>query len=128
MLKSNFKIAIVTIITLLSVLAVLAHAQNPNPYEGYKIPPLEIPSTTKYTHKFIDIFGSQMAYVDEGSGDPILFVHGTPMSSYLWRNIMPHLEKQGRVIAPDLIGMGKSDQPDLKYTFDDQYKYFESFI
>lgn len=49
-----------------------------------------------------------MAYVDEGDGEPIVFLHGNPTSSYLWRNVMPHLEDQGRVIAPDLIGMGDS--------------------
>ncbi len=97
-------------------------------YNGYKIPPLEIPSETKYTYKYIEILGSQMAYIDEGKGDPILFLHGQPTSSYLWRNIMPHLEDQGRVIAPDNIGFGKSDQPDLDYTFGDHYKYIDTFI
>ncbi|MGI9538300.1 MAG: alpha/beta fold hydrolase, partial [Desulfocapsaceae bacterium] len=109
MLKLKKNIAVLAASTLLAVMGTIVHAQEPNPYEGFKLPPLEIPSTTKYTHKFIDILGSKMAYIDEGDGDPILFVHGTPMSSYLWRNIMPHVENQGRVIAPDLIGMGKSD-------------------
>lgn len=88
----------------------------------------EIPSTTKYTHQFIDILGSKMAYIDVGEGDPILFLHGEPTSSYLWRNIMPHLESQGRLIAPDNIGFGKSDQPELNYTFEDHYLYFDAFM
>src|SRR3546814_15838063 len=52
------------------------------------------------------------AYIDEGTGDPILFQHGNPTSSYLWRNIMPHCAGLGRLIACDLIGMGDSDKLD----------------
>jgi haloalkane dehalogenase len=66
--------------------------------------------------------------VEEGSGDPILFLHGNPTSSYLWRNIIPHLTSRGRCIAMDLIGMGKSDKPDLEYRFFDHAKYVEGFI
>lgn len=69
-----------------------------------------------------------MHYVDVGKGDPILFLHGNPTSSYLWRNIIPYLQKQGRCIAPDLIGMGKSDKPNINYTFDDHYSYLLKFI
>ncbi len=89
-----------------------------------------VSAETKYKdkYKYIDVNGSKIAYIDEGSGDPILFLHGQPTSSYLWRNIMPQLEKQARVIAPDLIGFGKSDQPDLDYTFNDHYPYIEGFI
>jgi haloalkane dehalogenase len=50
-----------------------------------------------------------MACVERGTGDPIVFLHGNPTSSYLWRNVIPHLESLGRCIAPDLIGMGESD-------------------
>lgn len=81
-----------------------------------------------YDYKFIDVHGSKIAYVDEGHGDPILFIHGNPTSSYLWRNIMPHVENQGRVIALDLIGLGKSDKPDIGYTYQDHYKYLTGFI
>lgn len=90
----------------------------------------KISSKSKYAdkYKFIEVQGSKMAYIDEGAGDPILFLHGQPTSSYLWRNIMPYLEKQGRVIAPDLIGFGKSDQPDIDYTFVSHYPYVEGFI
>src|SRR5258708_13262956 len=51
-----------------------------------------------------------MAYVDVGEGDPIVFLHGNPTSSYLWRNVIPHLQELGHCIAPDLIGMGDSDK------------------
>ncbi len=105
-----------------------ALAQDDNPYAGFKVPPLEISSETRYSHNFVDILGSKMAYIDEGQGDPVLFLHGQPTSSYLWRNIMPHLEGQGRLIAPDNIGFGKSDQPKLDYTFGDHYRYFEAFV
>lgn len=99
-----------------------------NGYEGYKLPPLEISDEFPYDHTSVEIFGSNMAYVDEGQGDPIMFLHGQPTSSYLWRNIMPFMEGKGRLIAPDLIGFGKSDQPDLDYTYVDHYRYFVEFI
>ena len=81
-----------------------------------------------FESKFIEVHGSKMHYIDEGSGDPILFLHGNPTSSYLWRNIIPYLVPHGRCIAPDLIGMGKSDKPNLKYRFFDHTKYVEGFI
>ena len=81
-----------------------------------------------FESKYVDVHGSKMHYVDVGEGDPIVFIHGNPASSYLWRNIIPHLQGQGRCIALDLIGMGKSDRPDLDYTYDDQSRYLEAFI
>ena len=67
------------------------------------------------------VLGREMAYVEVGKGDPIVLLHGNPTSSYLWRNVLPHLEPIGRCIAPDLIGMGDSDKlPDSgpdRYTF-----------
>ena len=56
------------------------------------------------------VLGSEMAYVEVGEGDPIVLLHGNPTSSYLWRNVLPHLQPRGRCIAPDLIGMGDSDK------------------
>lgn len=81
-----------------------------------------------YTSHYAEVHGSQIHYVEKGSGDPILFLHGNPTSSYLWRNIMPYLHAHGRCIAMDLIGMGKSDKPDLDYSFFDHVKYVEGFI
>src|SRR3546814_11281930 len=71
--------------------------------------------------KFIEIKGRRMAYIDEGTGDPILFQHGNPTSSYLWRNIMPPCAGLGRLIACDLIGLGDSDKLDPPGT--ERYAY-----
>ena len=76
-----------------------------------------------FPKKKATVLGRQMAYAEQGAGDPIVFLHGNPTSSYLWRNVMPHPQDQGRLIAPDLIGMGDSDKlPDSgpgRYTFAD---------
>ena len=77
---------------------------------------------------YVSANGSKMHYVDEGDGDPILFLHGNPTSSYLWRNIIPYATPHGRVIAVDLIGMGKSDKPDIDYRFTTHAEYLEAFI
>jgi haloalkane dehalogenase len=81
-----------------------------------------------FESRFVEVLGSKMHYVEEGSGDPILFLHGQPTSSYLWRNIIPHLSGLGRCIAPDLIGFGKSDKPDIEYRFFDHAQYLTAFI
>lgn len=73
--------------------------------------------------KYLEIAGKRMAYIDEGKGDAIVFQHGNPTSSYLWRNIMPHLEGLGRLVACDLIGMGASDK--LSPSGPDRYSYGE---
>ena len=66
-------------------------------------------TTPRYKKKFKSVLGCKMAYIDEGIGDPIVFLHGNPTSSFLWRNVMPHLEGRGRLIAIDMIGMGDSE-------------------
>ncbi|GAB3102241.1 haloalkane dehalogenase [Lysobacter terrae] len=80
----------------------------------------------------IDIGGLSMAYHDIGSGDPIVFLHGNPTSSYLWRNIIPYVYEFGRIVAPDLIGMGDSDKlpnPDANsYTFEENRRYLDAFF
>jgi haloalkane dehalogenase len=73
--------------------------------------------------RFRDINGKRMAYIDEGEGDAIVFQHGNPTSSYLWRNVMPHLEGLGRLVACDLIGMGGSAK--LEPSGPDRYHYAE---
>ena len=82
--------------------------------------------------KTIEVENKSMAYVEEGSGDPIVFLHGNPTSSYLWRNVMPHLLGRGRLIAPDLIGMGDSDKLDDSgpgsYGFFEHRHYLDSFL
>jgi haloalkane dehalogenase len=77
--------------------------------------------------QFATVKGNRMAYVEHGSGDAIVFQHGNPTSSYLWRNIMPHCEGLGRLIACDLIGMGDSDKLESsgpqRYTYAEQCSY-----
>jgi haloalkane dehalogenase len=81
-------------------------------------------SSEPYGHlKYHEIAGRRMAYIDEGQGDAIVFQHGNPTSSYLWRNVMPHLEGLGRLVACDLIGMGGSDK--LSPSGPDRYHYAE---
>lgn len=77
---------------------------------------------------FVQVHGSRIHYIDEGSGDPILFLHGNPTWSYVWRNIIPYVTPFGRCLAPDLIGMGRSDKPDIEYRLVDHIKYVEGFI
>lgn len=78
--------------------------------------------------KYIEVLGSKIHYIDVGHGDPILFLHGIPTSSYIWRNIIPYTASLGRSIAPDLIGFGKSDKPDIEYSLEDHILYLEKFI
>jgi haloalkane dehalogenase len=82
-----------------------------------------ISADPRYQRKFATVNGKRMAYVDEGQGDVIIFQHGNPTSSYLWRNIMPHCEGLGRLIACDLIGMGDSEK--LDHSGPDRYTYLE---
>jgi haloalkane dehalogenase len=78
------------------------------------------------------VLGREMAYVEVGVGDPIVLLHGNPTSSYLWRNVLPHLQPRGRCIALDLIGMGDSDQlPDSSpgsYRFVEHRRYLDALL
>ncbi|GJM13981.1 MAG: haloalkane dehalogenase 3 [Pseudohongiella sp.] len=89
-------------------------------------------SAAEHSKKKITVKGKKMAYVEMGEGDPIIFQHGNPTSSYLWRNIMPHLKDQGRCIAIDLIGMGDSEKltdPGAdSYTFDQHREYLDAAL
>ncbi|HUF31960.1 MAG TPA: haloalkane dehalogenase [Acidimicrobiales bacterium] len=82
--------------------------------------------------KTVEVHGHRMAYIEVGAGDPIVFLHGNPTSSYLWRNVIPHLEGLGRCLAPDLIGMGDSDKlPDSgpeRYTFAEHARFLDGFL
>lgn len=73
--------------------------------------------------KFVEVNGKRMAYAEMGDGDPVIFQHGNPTSSYLWRNIMPHVAGRGRCIAVDLIGMGDSEK--LENSGPDRYTFLE---
>ncbi|MEO0432377.1 MAG: haloalkane dehalogenase [Cyanobacteria bacterium J06656_5] len=87
-----------------------------------------ISSEFPYESKYLDVLGSKIHYIDKGEGDLILFLHGNPTCNYLWRNIIPYMSGQARCIAPDLIGMGKSDKPNIHYGFEDSYRYLSAFI
>jgi haloalkane dehalogenase len=80
----------------------------------------------------VDVGGLSMAHVDVGEGEPLVFLHGNPTSSYLWRNVIPHVAGSFRCIAPDLIGMGVSDKlPDSgpsSYRFTEHRRYLDGFL
>lgn len=77
----------------------------------------------------IRVLDSEMSYVDTGQGDPIVFLHGNPTSSYLWRNIIPYVSGHGRCLAPDLIGMGQSGKsPRNAYRFVDHARYLDAWF
>lgn len=89
-------------------------------------------STAEHPKDYVKVHGKQMAYVEMGEGAPIVFLHGNPTSSYLWRNIMPYVSDTHRAIAPDLIGMGDSEKLDQadenSYTFVEHRKYLDAFM
>ena len=91
---------------------------------------MEISADFNYVHREVDVLDSKMAYVDTGvaSGETVVFLHGNPTSSYLWRNIIPHVEPNARCIAPDLIGMGRSGKPSIPYRFTDHARYLGAFL
>jgi haloalkane dehalogenase len=88
-----------------------------------------ISAADPHTRQRINVDGVEMAYVDVGTGDPIVFLHGNPTSSYLWRNVIPHLSGFGRCLAPDLVGMGDSGRtPDGSYRFIDHARYLDGWF
>jgi haloalkane dehalogenase len=91
-----------------------------------------ISAAFRYEKKRVKVLGREMAYVEVGSGDPIVFLHGNPTSSYLWRNVIPYLQELGRCLAPDLIGMGDSEKlPDsgtASYTLVEHSHYLDALL
>ena len=86
-----------------------------------------------FVQKFCEVRGRRLAYLEAGSGAPIVLLHGNPTSSYLWRNVIPHLAESGRVIAPDLIGHGDSDKLPAsdgpgRYSFETTYDYLSDML
>ncbi|GIH05164.1 haloalkane dehalogenase 3 [Rhizocola hellebori] len=89
----------------------------------------DISSADQNPRSQVDLLDTYMAYVEVGEGDPIVFLHGNPTSSYLWRNIIPAVSGVGRCLAPDLIGMGESGPaPDGNYRFLDQVRYLDAWF
>ena len=88
-----------------------------------------ISAADPYPRKRVRVLDTEMAYVDTGAGDPVVFLHGNPTSSYLWRNIIPHVEPLARCLAPDLVGMGESGKnPSGTYRFVDHARYLDAWF
>jgi haloalkane dehalogenase len=76
----------------------------------------------------IDVLDSTISYLDQGSGTPVVFLHGNPTSSYVWRDVLPAFDRPARLLAPDLIGMGASGKPDSEYRFGDHARYLDAWF
>jgi haloalkane dehalogenase len=88
-----------------------------------------ISSSDVHPRQRVSVLDTEISYVDTGKGDPIVFLHGNPTSSYLWRNIIPYLSDMGRCLAPDLVGMGKSGKsPGKAYRFLDHARYLDAWF
>jgi haloalkane dehalogenase len=88
-----------------------------------------ISTADPHPRRRVPVLDSEIAYVDVGQGDPIVFLHGNPTSSYLWRNVIPHVSGRGRCLAPDLIGMGASGKaPAGSYRFVDHARYLDAWF
>jgi haloalkane dehalogenase len=88
-----------------------------------------ISATDLYERKRVNVLDTEIAYIDTGKGAPIVFLHGNPTSSYLWRNVIPHVDGLGRCLAPDLIGMGESGKsPNGSYRFIDHARYLDAWF
>ena len=96
--------------------------------DAHRLPRPAIAEETALPQKTVEVLGDTMSYLEEGSGDAVLFIHGNPTSSYLWRNIIPYVADDHRAIAVDLIGMGGSSKPDIAYSFADHARYLDAFI
>jgi haloalkane dehalogenase len=91
--------------------------------------PSAIPAADPYPRRIMKALDSTIAYVDTGAGDPVVFLHGNPTSSYLWRNVIPHVERVARCLAPDLIGMGESGKAaGGSYRFADHARYLDAWF
>ena len=89
----------------------------------------QINSTDPHPRRRVAVLDTEVSYVDTGRGDPIVFLHGNPTSSYLWRNIIPYLREQGRCLAPDLVGMGQSGKSATSaYRFADHARYLDAWF
>jgi haloalkane dehalogenase len=86
-------------------------------------------STDAHPRRRVAVLDTEMSYVDVGQGEPIIFLHGNPTSSYLWRNIIPYVSEYGRCLAPDLVGMGQSGKsPGNTYRFVDHARYLDAWF
>ena len=121
------KLLITFTVCTLMIFSMVIRAQEQTQLEA-KLPLPVVSKENTFPTKSINVLGSKMAYLESGAGDVVLFVHGNPSSSYLWRNVMPYATKSHRTIAVDLIGMGNSEKPGIDYTFADHFRYLSEFI
>jgi haloalkane dehalogenase len=90
---------------------------------------MTIPAADPHPRRRVRVLDTELAYVDTGTGDPVVFLHGNPTSSYLWRNVIPHVAGAGRCLAPDLVGMGESGKaPGGAYAFADHARYLDAWF
>ena len=88
-----------------------------------------ISAADSHSRKRVAVEGTEISYIDVGQGPPVVFLHGNPTSSYLWRNVIPHLSGSARCLASDLVGMGDSDKsPDGSYRFVDHCRYLDAWF
>jgi haloalkane dehalogenase len=80
------------------------------------------------TARHVPVLDSFLSYQEVGSGSPIVLLHGNPTSSHVWRKVLPQLADRGRLLAPDLIGMGSSGKPDIAYRFADHARYLDAWF
>ena len=104
--------------------------RDPEDSQEDPVPEPDISASDPYQRQRVSVLDSEIAYVETGGdGDPVVFLHGNPTSSYLWRNIIPHVAGQARCLAPDLIGMGQSGKSgDGSYRFVDHRRYLDAWI
>lgn len=115
------------IATILCVAAFAAPTQAQTP-PSLRLPAPVVSETSMGGYRTVAVEGARIAYVERGEGRPIIFLHGNPSSSYLWRNVIPYVEGRGRVIALDLAGMGRSERARNGYRFADHARRLEAFI
>jgi haloalkane dehalogenase len=88
-----------------------------------------ISAVDPHPRRRVRVLDAEISYVDTGNGDPVVFLHGNPTYSYLWRNVIPHLSELGRCLAPDMVGMGHSGKsPSQAYRFTDQAAYLDAWF
>jgi haloalkane dehalogenase len=89
----------------------------------------KISASDTHPRRRVAVVGAEISYIDTGAGEPIVFLHGNPTSSYLWRNVIPHLAPHARCLAPDLVGVGDSGvAPDGSYRFVDHARYLDAWF
>ena len=96
---------------------------------GHRLQSSDMSASDPHPRRRVAVLDAEMSYVDVGEGEPMVFLHGNPTSSYLWRNIIPHVSDIGRCLAPDLVGMGQSGKsPTYSYRLVDHTRYLDAWF